>query len=356
MKRLVLAGLLGLAGAASPIAAQQPAFDARHALDEAISQVRQMAFRTRQVDWPDLEARVRAAGANARDQIDLLPAYEMLVEGLGDGHSLINVSPEDRAEFKARQGREFDSARVYKQPTSTFTNRRQPEARTLAVGGRSAELIVVPKVFGGGDPARAYSAELGKLVGAAAPRSCGYVVDLRGNLGGNVWPMTVGVGALLGEGWQSYEIDRDGKRSPYVRLEQGAAVIVSGEQAGLTIIAPDAWQPLPALAGVPVAVLIDDAVASSGEGMAVAFRGRANTRFFGQRTYGSASSNEGFVLDDRVNIVVTTAMMSDRTGAIYPDGVPPDDEVAFGPGDAADPDDAVVEAAKAWLGAQPACR
>jgi C-terminal processing protease CtpA/Prc len=179
---------------------------------------------------------------------------------------------------------------------------------------------------------------------------------MRGNLGGNVWPMTVGVGALLGEGWQSYEIDRDGKRSPYVRLEQGAAVIVSGEQAGLTIIAPDAWQPLPALAEVPVAMLIDDAVASSGEGMAVAFRGRANTRFFGQRTYGSASSNEGFVLDDRVNIVVTTAMMSDRTGAIYPDGVPPDDEVAFGPGDAADPDDAVVEAAKAWLGAQPACR
>ena len=48
-------------------------------------------------------------------------------------------------------------------------------------------------------------------------------------------------------------------------------------------------------------------------------------------------------------------VVADRNGRIYPDGVRPDTPVAHGEGDPADPDDAVVEAAKAWLAAQPGC-
>ena len=69
----------------------------------------------------------------------------------------------------------------------------------------------------------------------------------------------------------------------------------------------------------------------------------------------SASSNEGFTLSDGVNLVVTTSMMADRNGRIYPDGVHPDTPIAHGEGEPGDPDDAVVEAAKAWLAAQPGC-
>lgn len=350
----VLAGLFVVA--AVPTLAEDGPFDPQASLDVAIVQVREIAFTTRKVDWPLLEGRVRSAGEGAGDQVDLLSAYQVLVEGLRDGHSFVIVSSEDRAEFKTRYGREFDDARASKQPTSSFTARRDPEARTIRVNAGNAELIVVPKVFGSGERARLYADELYAHVSSAAERSCAYIVDLRGNQGGNVWPMTLGVAPLLGEGWKSYEVDRDNRRSTYARIEKAAIVVDAGEQAGLTILANANWRPLPALATMPVAVLIDDAVGSSGEGMAISFKGRPATRFFGERTYGLASSNEGFLIDDRINLVVTTTMMADRNGAIYLDGVAPDEQVAFGPGSAEDPDDAVVEAAKAWLAQQPACQ
>lgn len=356
MKRHMLF-LAAVAVAPAAVAhAQQNAFDPAPFVDEAITKVKAMAFRTKDVDWPTLEAAVRKASEGAKDQVDLLPAYRLLVEGLGDNHSFVQPSDEDRALYKARYGSEFDASRPFKKPTSAFTARRQPEERALRIGRNQAHLVTVPTMGGGGARATAYADKLYGYIMNAAPSSCGYVVDLRGNQGGNVWPMVAGLSALLGDGWRSNEISRDGRRSSYARLEKGAAIVNEGEQKDLRIVEVAAWKPDPRLANAPVAVLIDDAIGSSGEGTTIALKGRANTRFFGQNTYALASSNEGVMIADRVNLVVTTEMMADRNGVMYPAGVKPDEAVPFGEGSAADPDDAVVEAAKAWLARQPACR
>lgn len=340
-------------------AVAQPApFDGDALVTEAITQTRAMAFRTRDVDWTALEARVRQAAAGAKDEIDLLPAYELLVEGLGDGHSFVNVSADMRAAFKARHGREFDSGRRYKKQTGTLFMRGYPLAQQLPLGrGKAATQLIVPKLFGAGAAGRAsFTARLFGNIKAAAPVSCGYVVDLRGNSGGNVWPMLAGLSPLLGNMPIGREIDREGIRSDYARLEDGAAIVNEGEDKDARLAAVADWQPLPALQSAPVAVLIDDFTASSGEGVAVAFKGRPHTRFFGQKSYGVASSNQGFVVGEQANVVITTAMMADRNGRIYPDGIAPDVPVAAGAGSPTDPDDAVVEAAKAWMSRQPACR
>tara|TARA_B100000678_G_C18222690_1_gene507572 strand:- start:523 stop:1569 length:1047 start_codon:yes stop_codon:yes gene_type:complete len=331
--------------------------DPSQLLDEALLKTREMAFRSDQVDWPLLEAEVRHAAADANDVVDLLGAFEILVEGLGDGHSFVNVSAADRTEFRSRFGHDFDAQRPHKSVTSTFRSRREPEARQVALRGTAtARLVTVPMKQGGGPEATAYANALFANIAEGAEGSCGYIVDLRGNQGGNVWPMVAGLSPLLGEGWRSFELGADGDTTSAGYLSGGAAIAGEGEYEGQTIVQVDGWRSFPRLAQVPVAVLIDDAVGSSGEGVAVAFKGRAKTRFFGEKTYGAASSNEGFIIGDRVNIVITTGMMADRHGRIYPDGVSPDTAVAMGPGSSADPDDAVVEAAKAWLGRKGACR
>ncbi|RYG17327.1 MAG: hypothetical protein EON96_06980 [Caulobacteraceae bacterium] len=69
-----------------------------------------------------------------------------------------------------------------------------------------------------------------------------------------------------------------------------------------------------------------------------------------------ASANAGFQQPDGANLVITVAMMTDRKGRTYPRGFAPDSPVVAGPGREQDPEDAVVEAAKAWLARQPACR
>ena len=333
-------------------------FDRDALIAEAIAMVRPIAYRSAQVDWVALEADMRRRSEGARDSVDMLPAYAALTYGLGDGHSFIQPTAEDTAGWTERRG---EGARLLPdtpprpRPTSTFMGREGVSHRAVSVGAsHDAELVVVPAVTGAGQTARTYAADLFSAVADAGPRTCGYILDLRGNTGGNVWPMLTGLSALTGDGPAGRSIDATGKVEDYADIREGSAVILAEEGRGLTMMTAAGWRPT-ALTGAPVALLIDNGVYSSGEGVAVAFKGRANTRFFGERTGGLASANNGYMLSDGTNFVITIAMMMDRQGNTHPHGVEPDQAVAAGEDHPADADDAVVEAAKAWLAHQPAC-
>lgn len=114
----------------------------------------------------------------------------------------------------------------------------------------------------------------------------------------------------------------------------------------------DGWKPLPRLAKVPVAVLIDNGTNSSGEATALALRDHANTRFFGARTYVNVSSNEMIQLKEGTRLLITTDLASDARGRTYPNGIAPDVAIAAGGGSS----DPMVEAASTWLRARRECR
>lgn len=304
------------ARAISPVGDHQPSFDPAARLLEAITATRLNAYRSDQVDWVGLEAALSALAAVAIDTADMLHVYARVVDALGDGHSFVQSAQSLREAYKLRHGLEFDHFFRRAEPTSTFIDRREPATRIARLStGRAAAVVSVPKMFGGGDLAAAFANAVYDGIAQSAPVACGYIVDLRGNVGGNVWPMRLGLTELLGQAY-----DRADKHG---RIHDGAAVIVSGEQAGAVIVKLNEWRPMPGLEHAPVAVLADDATGSSGEGVLVSFKGRANTRFFGQTSAGVASVNEGFRLSDGVNLVVTTSMMQDRNGVTYPDGVEP---------------------------------
>lgn len=333
---------------------QQPSerFDAETRIQEAIAVVRPVAYRSRYVTWDALAEDMGRRVEGARDDTDMLPAWAALAQGLGDGHSFVQPTPEAIAAWRERYGDRplMPDAPQRSRPTSQFMKRTEIEALTLPVASdRDAELVIVPSVSGFGEKAVAYASRLFDAVADAAPRTCGYVLDLRGNTGGNIWPMLIGLSALLGDGPQGRSEDAQGRVEDYAALKEGSAVVLAEQGHGLTMMTIDNWRPIPSLADAPVALLLDDATASSGEGVAVAFAGRPLTRSFGARTYGVASSNEGYPLADGTNVVVTTAMMMDRNGRTYPEGIEPD-QVIDGEGE--DP----VDAARTWLALQPACR
>jgi carboxyl-terminal processing protease len=188
---------------------------------------------------------------------------------------------------------------------------------------------------------------IGELV---AKKPCGWIVDLRGNLGGNVFPMLAGIGPLLDKGNVAYALDADGQKTLFfyengragLHNPDGKEVIVTKVENWLSGISP----------GLPIAVLIDRETASSGELIAISFRGRANTRFFGESTLGASTSTRGFRLSDGVNMVLATAVDVDRSGKEYPTGVSPDEVVAIGDKVAPINEDPVIHAALGWIGEQ----
>src|SRR5690606_32400441 len=160
------------------------------------------------------------------------------------------------------------------------------------------------------------------LEGAGA---CGWIVDLRMNGGGNVWPMQVGIAPLIGDSVITREVNA-GRSAGYTVYVDGAAIAVEPNGERVTIVQVDDPYVLQR-PDAPVAVLIDKATASSAEAIAIAFRPRPATRFFGQPTAGYSTVNRGAQLPDGASMVITVGTMADRTGRAYGESIPPDELV-----------------------------
>ncbi|RZI99463.1 MAG: hypothetical protein EON90_11390 [Brevundimonas sp.] len=353
LSTLTLIGALSLAANPAPVSAQAvapasvPAFDGEALLEEALSKVRPIALHTAEVDWAALETDLRPRAQAARDTVDMLPVYRDLLAALHDGHSFVQADPVDLAAYRERSAVDLEAGRARKRWTSAFVGREEVAGETATLSnGRRYRLVVVPAMAGGGARASAKAAALFEATVTDIDTTCGHVIDLRGNSGGNVWPMLLGLSPLLGDGLYGWSRDASGKAAPYARITEGQAVVLEGQYADMTMARVDGWRAIDA-ADRPTAVLFDDGTASSGEGVAVAFVGRPKTRSFGQTTFGVASSNEGLLLADGVNLVVTTALMRDRLGEVHPQGVAPDQWVSTS-------EDART-AAEHWLSEQAAC-
>jgi C-terminal processing protease CtpA/Prc len=170
---------------------------------------------------------------------------------------------------------------------------------------------------------------------------CGWVVDIRGNGGGNMVPMLSALRPFLGESRLGYFI------SPSSKGEWSAKT--SAEQLGL----PRPPQALDELAKSPVAVLTGPRTASSGEIVAISFRGRARTRSFGLPTGGYSTANRMFPLPDNHMLNLTTAIDADRNGVKFGHAVPPDETVQAATSSDADP---ALAAATAWLRQEAKCK
>jgi C-terminal processing protease CtpA/Prc len=178
------------------------------------------------------------------------------------------------------------------------------------------------------------------------PPACGWIVDLRRNGGGNMWPMLAGVGPLLGNGYVGAFVGRGGTTA--WRYESG------GASAGRTVIVRVTRTYVPTRI-VPVAVLISRATASSGEAIVIAFRGRSGVRMFGEPTEGVPTANVLKPLPDGALLVLTTALDADRSGRTYEGRIPPDETVATSWAHFGTHADPVMVAAERWLLDRPEC-
>lgn len=162
----------------------------------------------------------------------------------------------------------------------------------------------------------------------------GWIIDLRGNGGGNMWPMIAGIGPILGEGTLGYFTDAFNQRQRW-SYAIGQAKLDNSVQFSVnnTYISAN---PNP-----KIAVLTDCQAASSGEAVIVALRGRPNTRSFGTPSFGVSTGNQSFGLSDGATLYLTTMVLTDRNGVNYGGRIDPDELI----------DDAVKvqERAIAWL-------
>lgn len=297
-----------------------PSPEAAAYLDQAIDRLRRHHIDSPGADWDRIVADARAEIGGARTPADTYAAIRGVIGALGEPHTFL-MTPNQNPRVAGRAGGAPQRPRLVL-PRFKLVEGRFGAVQVPAHMGTEAESSLY---------ARTLRSALETL---DRQRVCGWIVDLRGNSGGNMWPMLTGLDPLLGTAPFGSFVSPGAEATQWVRSEGEVRPAARSDRA-------TPFFPLRA-ADRPVAVLIDGITSSSGEMTAIAFIGRPGVRTFGATSRGYTTANHLEPLPDGAAIAVTSAFVRDRNGRDYRSTVEPDERAAH-----------AETAALRWLAAQP---
>lgn len=150
----------------------------------------------------------------------------------------------------------------------------------------------------------------------------GWIIDLRKNTGGNCWPMLAGIGPLLGNGTCGYFVSAK-EKIPIIYNNgtafQGRYRRCSTGKPGYTLKTTQK----------PIIVLTGNRTVSSGEIVALAFKGKEQVAFYGEPTAGYTTANATYTLSDNSMLVLSVCQEADRNGKICEGRIMPDETVTI---------------------------
>lgn len=330
---------------------------ARAYLQEALEVMQKNFVRKKAVDWNVVRDKAFKTAAGAEVPTDTYDAIRLALRELKDGHSFLELSKELREQEAARKPNKSEQNRLFPiRPSSSLDVQKGPEGYVHKIGGQAIARVVVPAY----DPAPAESnaaelraTQLQKVItDLDAANPCGWIIDLRGNASGDLWPILAGIGPVLGDGVVGGFRDADGNLVKWFYANGKAGIRdLLGVEHSLASVAGQAYR---LKKSALIAVLIDRKTINSGESIALTFRGRPKTRFFGE-SISITSATEKFLLSDGANLVLTVGVFVDRTGTEYREGFPPDELIPAVNRNSREGEDPVVHAALGWIGEQSEC-
>lgn len=289
--------------------------EAARYLDEVLDIMESNSINRLTIDWENFRQRVLEEADGAEAIRDLEPALRQALLLLGDRHSFIQTA----------SGGFLSASNANCAPTMS-------DAPSLpeAIG-----YVNVRSFSGNNDAALVYAQEIQDAIRDQDQAGAkGWIIDLRDNPGGNMWPMIAALGPILGDGIAGYFEHPDGRSQSWSVL--GSSSVFDGSNVLFEL--PEDYD---LIEDHPkVAVLIGSRTASSGEVVAISFIGRADTRSFGVPTCGLSTSNSQFQLSDGSVLILTTAYLADRDQNKFGFPIPPDQRAA--------PEDIFEEAIR-WL-------
>jgi carboxyl-terminal processing protease len=184
-----------------------------------------------------------------------------------------------------------------------------------------------------------------------ASGACGYVIDLRRSVW-NLSTLIAGLGPLLGTGDQpvlKYQYP-DGKFDELTFDSKRNVASWAFETVASALLTP--WKMKKS--NVSVAVLTSPF--NDEDSGPLLFRGRQNTRFFGEARAFPPYGYRGERLPDYATLTFPDSRAVDRTGHIYNAPLEPDETVITDWAKFGGKQDTVIQSALEWLNSQPGCR
>lgn len=301
-----------------------------------VTHAKEASLYQKNLDWIKLEAEINVLTKDAKTIEDLTPAFNHLLAELKDFHGRIIYKGKPIASWSRK-------------PTGHQKTIKPAIWNVMQTGKYSLEAKLLNDKIGyiriGGMPMGdnvKMSREIRDAVCSLKSKKAEkWIIDLRYNSGGNMYPMFEGIAEILGEGIVAATQDPNGTQISTWKIKD--ANFYYDEYRAVDLPNRCSFETLP-----KVAVLTSVYTASSGEAVAVAFKNRPKTKFFGGKTSGYTTVTDWTELDKELFMTISTSYYADRSGVPYRDYVDVDVPTKFFMPEEFSSDEAIIQAS-IWL-------
>jgi carboxyl-terminal processing protease len=324
----------------SHVAAQNnataPSDSVKRYVDTILQIAREHSLFRKNADWPAITDSLYAKIQGAKTIPEAIPAIQYMLKALGDKHGALVYDGKWYSKITANKVPDF------RKPLLDQLIAGVKLKTALFSGGYGYILIPYVGVTAPADVAAYAQGVQDSICKINSPAVKGWIIDLRLNRGGNMNPMLAGIGNIIGDGKIGAFLKADGTIETDWDIKGGDLYVY-----GMKTV--DLHYKCAVNDHIKVAVLLSEATCSSGEVVAIALKGRLNTRFFGERTSGFVTANNTYLLDNHSFLLLATNYEADRNNKIYRDCVEPDVTMINGDDFSNLESDLKIKAALAWL-------
>lgn len=321
--------------AASDTAALPCLTNAGNQLDEAFSLMQKHYYKKEEMNWDSLKLAAREKMFKASDCEEAMQTVNWCFRQIGEPHSF--VMPAGKADVYNNDQQHLKSSPSLFQLVGEIKSEHYVDK---GIGYISVPWINTTDSAICTLIADSIQQQIASLDQKGVTK---WIIDLRNNRGGNCWPMIAGIGPLLGNGICGYFVSADEKVP--ISYSQGAAM--HGRYTRCKV-SKSAYQV--STSKKSIIVLTGPRTSSSGEILALAFKGKDQTYLYGQPTAGMTTANTTYNLSDRSMLVLTVCREADRNGKLVDGKILPDE--LFPERTSSADDDLALNAALMWLHVQ----
>lgn len=289
--------------------------------DEIKKSIKKYSMVSNEIDWKQLEQTINSLEFSRKEDEDknlIIKTYIKVLRDKGDKHSFF------RTNAQIQNYKKKDSTTIFS--TSKYLENNIGYLKLPAFSSYNQETT---RKY-----ANTIRNQIQQLDTTYVIKS--WVVDLRNNGGGNMWPMIAGINSLMNDGIAGYFLsNKNHGKTPWI-IRNGII-----NYSNLTINNYKIKQP-----NVKIAILINNKTGSSGEMTAISMIGLKNSKTFGQATAGYTTVNSSIILKDKTELYLATGYCADRNNKKYIDEIVPDQIVN---GDSHNVEDLTLVEAIKWL-------
>jgi len=288
-------------------------------LDKIIEHAENNSLYRQNVNWISLKKEMYSLAKNTDSVSQLKPALDLMLKKLNDTHGRVFYNNQFLSYYSGekkehREGIDWD---VYNEIQSGQVY----EFKTAIIKGSIGYVRIVGLPMGDNEKMSAdIQNAVCKIIESGAKK---WIIDLRFNGGGNMFPMVEGISNIIGNGIVGGTKGVTEDESSIWQIKNGD-FFYDEQTVGLENECPLYNNP-------KIAVLTSVYTASSGEALAVILKKRPKTRFFGNKTNGKITATDWKQIDSLTAMSISVSYYKDRKNNLYDQYVDVDEAIEFEP-------------------------